>query len=225
VAGRNETVIWLRPEHAPTGRPAEFSRAQITAAAVAVADRAGLDAVSMRRVAAELGTGAASLYGYVANRSELLDLMADSAAAEYALAEPTGDWLADLVKVGEQARMIMHQHPWAPALVATRATLGPHGVDVLEHVLDVLASHPASGTTKLEAFSVLNAFTAIFVQYERGAELATRQQQVAYLHHVAGDGAHPRLALLLATTEQQAGDPADQFRAILARILAGVLDL
>ncbi|MGH3170800.1 MAG: TetR family transcriptional regulator [Trebonia sp.] len=45
------------------GRPAQHSRGEITAAAVGIADREGLDAVSMRRVAAELGTGAASLYG------------------------------------------------------------------------------------------------------------------------------------------------------------------
>src|SRR5690349_16608462 len=53
-------VIWLRPEHAATGRPARRSREEITAAAIAIADREGLGAVSMRRVAAGLGTGAAS---------------------------------------------------------------------------------------------------------------------------------------------------------------------
>jgi AcrR family transcriptional regulator len=61
-------VIWMRPEHEATGRPAQRSRAEITAAAVTIADREGLDAVSMRRVATELGTGAASLYRYVDNR-------------------------------------------------------------------------------------------------------------------------------------------------------------
>ena len=48
-------VIWMRPEHAATGRPAQRFRAEITAAAVAIADPEGLDAVSMRRVAAESG--------------------------------------------------------------------------------------------------------------------------------------------------------------------------
>ena len=59
-----QTVIWMRPGHAEAGRPAERSRAQVTAAAITVADQDGLDAVTMRRVAAELGTGAASLYRY-----------------------------------------------------------------------------------------------------------------------------------------------------------------
>src|SRR6201999_4390234 len=54
--------IWMRPERSAAGRPAQWSRAEITGAALRIADAEGLDAVSMRRVAAELGTGAASLY-------------------------------------------------------------------------------------------------------------------------------------------------------------------
>jgi AcrR family transcriptional regulator len=88
----------------PAGRPAERSRAQVTAAAITVADQGGLAAVTMRRVAGSLGTGAASLYRYVATRDDLLDLMAGSAGAEYVLAAPSGNWLADLLDVTGQAR-------------------------------------------------------------------------------------------------------------------------
>ena len=101
-AGRSGDVIWMRPEHATVGRPSQRSRAEITAAAVAIADREGLDAVSMRRVAAELGTGAASLYRYLDTREDLLDLMTDAVTGEFSLVPPTGDWAADLVAVGEQ---------------------------------------------------------------------------------------------------------------------------
>ncbi|MCL2734284.1 MAG: TetR/AcrR family transcriptional regulator, partial [Actinomycetia bacterium] len=99
MAGQQDPVIWLRPEHAPVGRPAERSRAEITAAAVELADREGLPAVSMRRVAGALGTGAASLYRYVATRDDLLDLMTDSTAGEYELPAPSGDWRADLLQL------------------------------------------------------------------------------------------------------------------------------
>lgn len=54
-------VIWMRPEHAATGRPAKRSREEITTVAVTIADQDGLDAVSIRRIAPLLGTGAASL--------------------------------------------------------------------------------------------------------------------------------------------------------------------
>ena len=93
-------VIWMRPERAATGRPPGHSRDEISAAAVSIADREGLDGVSMRRVAAELGTGAASLYRYLETREDLLDLMIDATGAEYAFAAPTGDWLDDLLDIG-----------------------------------------------------------------------------------------------------------------------------
>jgi len=217
-----QTVIWMRPEHAEAGRPAERSRAQVTAAAVGVADQDGLDAVTMRRVAAELGTGAASLYRYVATRDDLLDLMADSAGAEYVLTVPGGDWLASLLDVAGQARTIMLRHPWLPALVITRATLGPHGADLVEHVLNVLKDHPAGPATKLEAFGTLMAVTATFVQNETATDPAARERQAAYLQHVAADGRHPQLAALLATGAPP-GDAGDRFARLVTRILAGLL--
>jgi AcrR family transcriptional regulator len=73
----------------------------------------------MRRVAAELGTGAASLYRYVDTREDLIDLMIDSTGAEYESSPPSGDWLADLLDIGQQARGIVRHHawltPWPPA--------------------------------------------------------------------------------------------------------------
>jgi len=220
--------IWMRPERAAVGRPAQRSRAQITAVAVAIADREGLDAVSMRRVAAELGTGAASLYRYVETREELLDLMADAVGGEYLLREPTGDWLADLVAVGEQARVVMRRHVWVAGLVITRPSLGPNGVAVLEHVLAVLEPHPADNGSKLEAFAMLNGITALFVQHELTSGSAAQQRMTAYLHHAATSGEHPRLARLLAQAPAAAGptdnyDPADRYGDIVTRILTGLL--
>ena len=220
--GAPQTVIWMRPEHAEAGRPAERSRAQVTAAAITVADQDGLAAVTMRRVAAELGTGAASLYRYVATRDDLLDLMADSAGAEYVLAAPSGNWLADLLDVAGQARAIMLRHPWLPALVISRATLGPRGADLLEHVLNVLKDHPADLAAKLEAFGTLMAVTATFVQHETATDQAAQQRQAAYLHHVAMAGQHPQLAGLLATATPP-GDPGARFAKLLTRIVTGLL--
>src|SRR5580658_4772749 len=144
AAAEGGDPIWMRPERAATGRPPRHSRDEITAAAIAIADREGLDAVSMRRVAAELGTGAASLYRYLDTRDDLLDLMIDATGAEYVLAAPDGDWLAGLLEVGEQARAIIRRHPWLASLVITRPELGPNGLALLEHVLAVLEQHPAS---------------------------------------------------------------------------------
>src|SRR6266508_2374264 len=68
--------IWARAE--PIGRRAPHSRAEIAKAGIAVADAEGVDAVSMRRVARELGLGTMSLYHYVRGKDELIDLMSDA---------------------------------------------------------------------------------------------------------------------------------------------------
>jgi AcrR family transcriptional regulator len=224
-------VIWMRPEHAATGRPAQRSRAEITAAAITIAGRDGLDAVSMRRVATELGTGAASLYRYVDTREDLLDLMTDATGAEYVFAAPTGDWLADLLDIGDQARAIMRRHPWLPSLLITRSVLGPNGLVLLEHVLKALAAHPASLAAKLEAFAILNTTTALFVQNEFGGGSARQQRDAAYLNHALATGCYPQLAELLApaspahASPAEAAEPADRYRDVLARILSGLLVL
>jgi AcrR family transcriptional regulator len=220
-------VIWMRAERAATGRPARHSRDEITAIAVAIADREGLDAVSMRRVAADLGTGAASLYRYVSTRDDLLDLMTDATGAEYAFAPPTGDWLADLLDLGEQGRAIMRRHPWLPPLIITRSVLGPHGLVLLECCLERLAAHPAGTAAKLEAFAILNAATALFVQNELSGGSARQQRNAAYLHYALASGRHPRLAELLspagAGPAAPVTDAADRYRDVLGRILTGLL--
>jgi AcrR family transcriptional regulator len=220
-------VIWMRRQRAATGRPPKHSRAEITTAAITIADREGLDAVSMRRVASEVRTGAASLYRYIDNREDLLDLMADATGGEYAYGVPTGDWLTDLLGLGEQARTIMRRHPWLPPLVLARPVLGPNGLVLLEHVLEILAHHPASTAAKLEAFAILTSTTALFVHNELTGGAARQQRNAAYLHHALATGQHGRLAELLEPTAQTAPaavpDPADRYRDILARILTGLL--
>lgn len=223
-------AIWMRPAHAATGRPAKRSREEITAVAVTLADQDGLDAVSMRRIAAALGTGAASLYRYVDTREDLLDLMIDSTGSEYVFTAPTGDWLADLLSIGEQARVIMRRHPWLPSLLITRSTLGPNGLILLEHVLEALTPHPAGPAAKLEAFAILNAATALFVHNELTGGSVRQERNAAYLRHALATGRHPRLAELLtpvspgqASPPEAAPDPAERYRGILARILNGLL--
>jgi AcrR family transcriptional regulator len=229
TAERPGEVIWTRAERAAVGRPAQHSRAEITAIALALADRDGLDAVSMRRVAAELGTGAASLYRYLEHRDDLLDLMTDATGAEYVFGAPSGDWLADLVAVGEQGRAIMRRHPWLPALVLTRPVLGPSGLALLQHALELMASHPAGVNAKLEAFAMFNSITAMFVQHELAGGSADQERQLGYLWHALGTGQFPRLAELLAAASGAAPldprppDPADRYAGLMARILTGLL--
>jgi AcrR family transcriptional regulator len=216
--------IWMRPERSPIGRPAQWSRAQITEIALRVADADGLDAVSMRRVAAELGTGAASLYRYIETREDLLDLMTDATGAEYQLAPPTGDWLTDLLGFGEQIRAILRRHRWLAGLVMTRPVIGPNGTGLIEHFLTLLQAHPASVEAKMEAFGMLNGITAAFALNEQ-ADPGLQARNLAYLGYAIASGEHPRLAALLSADAQPAPlkEVADRYPDLIARVLTGLL--
>ena len=216
--------IWMRPERSAVGRPAQWSRAEITGVALRVADADGLDAVSMRRVAAELGTGAASLYRYVDTREDLLDLMTDATSAEYELAPSSGDWLADLIAFGEQTRAILRRHRWLAGLIMNRPVIGPNGIGLIEHVLTLLEDHPASTEAKMETFGMLNGITAAFVLQER-ADPGLQARNLGYLGHALASGEHPRLTSLLAPQErlEPPGELADRYPDLIARVLTGLL--
>src|ERR1700685_400754 len=81
-----QASVWDLPEHGTRGPRPRHDRAAITAIAVRIADAEGLEAVSMRRVAAELGIANMSLYNYVPSRDHLAQLMTDQLAGEYAYA-------------------------------------------------------------------------------------------------------------------------------------------
>ena len=218
------TSIWMRAERSAVGRPAQWSRAEITGVALRVADADGLEAVSMRRVAAELGTGAASLYRYVETREDLLDLMTDAMGAEYELAPPSGNWLADLVAFGEQARAIFRRHRWLAGLAMTRPVIGPNGIGLLEHFLTLLQGHPVSIEAKMEAFAMLNGITAAFALQEQ-ADPGLQARNLAYLGHALTSGEHPRLAALLSPQAQlpPPEELTDYYPDLIARVLTGLL--
>jgi AcrR family transcriptional regulator len=224
TAERATVSIWMRPERSAFGRPAQWSRAEITGIALRVADAHGLDAVSMRRVAAELGTGAASLYRYVETREDLLDLMTDATGAEYELTPPTGDWLADLIAFGEQARAIFRRHRWLAGLVMTRPVIGPNGTGLIEHFLTLLQGHPAAMAAKMEAFGMLNGITAAFALQEQ-ADPDLQARNLAYLGHALTSGGQPGLAALLSPHAQLPApeELADRYPDLIARVLTGLL--
>jgi len=93
-------------------------------AAVTVADSDGLAAVTMRRVAAAMGTGSASLYRHVATRDELIDLMVNDAFEAYETAPARGRWRADLVAEELHQLRYLRSRPWLLDAVLTRPPIG-----------------------------------------------------------------------------------------------------
>ncbi|WP_156761218.1 TetR/AcrR family transcriptional regulator [Microbacterium karelineae] len=110
---------------APRGR-GSLSRSRVLETAVALADRGGIEALTMRALAAELGVEAMSLYHHVANKNDLLDGLADEVAAEIeaAVAERAAgtpdEWKHALRRRILTARDVMMSHPWAPGVLESR---------------------------------------------------------------------------------------------------------
>ncbi|MEV7420005.1 TetR/AcrR family transcriptional regulator [Streptomyces sp. NPDC089919] len=228
AAGLDPEQLWLRSDEPRRGRRPSFSREAITAAAVAVADAEGLDAVTMRRVAAEVGAGVMSLYSYAPDKDTLLELMVDHITAELAATDPpTGDWRADLKALAHLQRAHMLRHPWLPAALATRRSPGPHTLAVLEHALAVLRPSGLAGGAKIEVFAQLTAFVAGHTGYEiaqaRTAEAPGRAEAEArYLLAVASDGRHPELLEALTTAGPSPTTPEATFTRFLGRLIDGL---
>jgi AcrR family transcriptional regulator len=220
-------LIWLRPEPArrTVGRPAEWDRRQIVDAALALADRDGLPAVTTRRVAAELGTAPASLYRHVPTRADLLDLMVDDALARYRPPAATGEWRADVVAEHIHRLGHLRARPWLVDAVLERPPTGPAAIGLLEHTLDLLRHHPARGQAKLEAVGVLSGLLAAYLRNERPAGGVLDPEFVAgrgeLFARAAADGRHPRLAEVLADVAVTWVRGVDDE---LARVLGLVLD-
>ena len=134
-----------KPKPAKAELKPALSRAAIVEAALGIIDAEGLDAVSMRRIAQELGTGAASLYAHVADKDELLELIVDHIMGEWAggyeqaraAAEPVGweEQIKDMARIG--VRTLLAHRDVARAFVG-RIPFGPNGLVAVEAQLAAL---------------------------------------------------------------------------------------
>ncbi|MFF7275358.1 TetR/AcrR family transcriptional regulator [Streptomyces griseorubiginosus] len=129
-------TVWDRPE--PPTRPVPLDRERIVAAAVALADEGGLEAVSLRKVAARLNAGPMRLYGFISTKEELFDLMVDEVQAEILPVEQPADWRAALSDLAHRTRRAALRHEWLADLLGGRPSLGPNGLAVAEATLSPL---------------------------------------------------------------------------------------
>jgi AcrR family transcriptional regulator len=126
AAGSIPEPPWRATARAKAEPRAPLTRASIVEAALRVLDREGVDGLSMRRVAEELGAGVASLYWHVRNKDELLQLLSERLAAEIELPDPDPSrWQEQLKDVGRQFRAAAHQHRDGARITLGRIPSGP----------------------------------------------------------------------------------------------------
>ena len=157
-----------------TTAPNESTRAPVTResavrAAVALADRDGLDSLSMRKLARELGIEAMSLYYHVTGKDDILDGMVEVVVAEMALPADGANWKAALRDGAESARAVLGRHPWAISLMdsrTTRATLNHHNA-----VIGCLRNAGFSIGLAAHAMSLLDSYVHGFALQEASLPL------------------------------------------------------
>src|SRR3954452_13228306 len=104
---------------AGAGRP-RLSRDRVLRAALAVADAGGLEALTIRSLAQELGVKPMSVYYHVANKSEIIDGIVDLVFGEIKLPALDGDWRAEMRRRAASARSVLRRHSWAIPLLQSR---------------------------------------------------------------------------------------------------------
>ena len=139
-------------------RRTPLSQDRVVSAAVALADRDGIDAVSMRRLAKELGVEAMSLYNHVANKDAILDAMVDAVAAEIALPPDDVEWKDAMRLNALSARDVFVGHPWASSLWLARQSGGRAQLRRADWMLRTLRRGGLSSNVIYHAFHILEAY-------------------------------------------------------------------
>jgi len=209
-------------DHAAAHR-APLSRDRVLRAAVALADTAGISALSMRKLGEALGVEAMSLYNHVASKADLLDGMIDLVFSEIDLPSGDGDWRAAMRGRAISARQVLHRHRWAIGLMESRTSPGPATLRHHDAVLGRLrrAGFPVALTA--HAYSLLDSYIYGFALQEASLPFGTGEEAARVAEEISGQfasGQYPYLTEMAMEHVVQPGyDFCDEFETGLDLIL------
>lgn len=232
MAKKAPPLIWDRILLPHATRKLDYD--SITRAAIALADRRGLAAVSMRNVAANLGVGTMSLYRYVTGKDDLLDLILDAVYGEIDLPELDGmTWQGCFKSIAVDTRRILKIHSWLGPLLPRRPTLGPNYLRWFENLLAATAQGNRDMETRVRMIGTVWSYVSGFIAYELGemetnrlhdlTEAKKRRIALPYIARITANGTYPCLEEFLRSG---LGEPTDEdFIAGLQAVLKGIESL
>jgi AcrR family transcriptional regulator len=204
-----------RPERLQPPRARGLTREDIVDAAIAIADAEGTEAVSMRRIARDLGVGAMSLYWHVSAKEELQSLMVTAVQAD--LPEPAGDWRADVTAFARTVRAALIRHPWAIDYLISGPPTGPRDARNTEQLMAALGGLDLDTKTMAWAGMAIATYVAGAVVREI-QEIRWHQDMTAARAGMSDEEA----GQLQAEYVNRLGDPADY--PFMTRLMAEEID-
>jgi AcrR family transcriptional regulator len=209
-------------------RPA-LTRERILRAAISLADRDGIESLSMRKLGHQLGVEAMSLYNHVRNKVDMLDGMVDVVFSEIDLPASAVEWRIAMRKRAISARQALLRHPWAIGLMESRATPGPATLRHHDSVLGSLRTAGFSVDMAAHAYSILDGYIYGFTLTELTLPFSS-SDGVAGVAEVAGNilagfrpNEYPHLAEMAVDRAMKPGyNYGDEFEYGLDLILDGI---
>jgi AcrR family transcriptional regulator len=225
--GRSRSLWFDAPIDDPDRRP-QLTRQRVVAEALAVIAQDGVQAMSMRALAARLGVVPGALYHHVRNKQQLQDLLLDNVLAEINLQlDATLDWTDQLTLLAHRLRQVLEAHPGVAGILKTRDPLGPHSLALAEAFLQPLQAAGFTNHHAGLAFFLLLDYTIGFavttsatsVNEQRLRDPATRTQLHQFFRSLPPD----RFPALVALGHHVWVDNRDQrFATGLEVLLAGL---
>jgi TetR/AcrR family transcriptional regulator, tetracycline repressor protein len=213
-----------RPRHRGAGQRAGLSREQVLAAARRIADAEGVDRLTMRRLAAELGVMPNALYTYVPHKEALLDALLDDLLADVDPGDPAEeDWRDGLVRVMDASRRLLLAHPQLAPVFLARPALGPNAARLGEITLALLRRGGVEGERAVEALRVLLIYSLGFAAFQAPrlqTDSAARTERVEAAYAGLPEDRFPRLRRLAGPLAAPTDDR--QFHTGLRWLLDGI---
>jgi AcrR family transcriptional regulator len=200
----------------------------VVSAAIELADRDGIDSLSMRKLAQDLGVEAMSLYTHVQSKSDLLNALADAVISQIPIPAGGGDWQAAVRQMALAARTVMLRHPWAPRAVEAQTAPGPGALRYVNALLGVLREGGFSVAQAHHALHIIGSRALGFSQdlFDDSGDLEP-EAAAALANQLSAS--HPYVVeMALAVTHKGALGPCDddaEFELVLEFILDGLARL
>jgi AcrR family transcriptional regulator len=221
MAGAPEPPWRRRQEETPRAGRQPLSRDAIVEAALQLLDREGVGGLSMRRLAQELGVGAASLYWHVRDKEELLGLLLDRIVGEAEVPDPDPEnWREQVKELARENRRLLQRHRDAAQISLGRIPVGPHSMPVLERNLAILVAAGLPARVVALAADMFALYVGGFAFEESMGDAQADVGQLAEYFRSLPPDEFPTLVTL--ADDLVAGDLDERFEFALELLIRGL---